>query len=357
MKNIFSLLVLFFLSIITYSQENTCNEFLEIMTAFTEKNKIENAKSAMKDFIACKEESSYNYSTIIQNLNNLQYITPFFGNVSIARDKNYNYCLINKEYKIVKKFDFDDVSNFKNNYAIGQKEKAYLGEKYYFLIDNNGEIINDKLNKHLGFEKCPEDLDPRTPQGMEYNRTHNCEENIELLFFYSNYYYVKYEISGWYRFEDDYKKIEKTESPHYNPRYNSESEIPYSRAKKIYNNIYNQVSNLIDNKRLVQLKEDPSRWFLIDNNGKLIKNVSFDYPDRITLSDFNDDGIAVFRNLWKDKSGYININGEIIISEQFFIAYDFYKGLAKVNAAGYNNNVGYLINTKGECVKDCQNKK
>lgn len=355
MKKIVLLIVLFVLNIKTYSQENNCNEFLDLMTSLTEKNKIENAKNAMKDFISCKEESNSVYSTIIQNLNNLQYITPFFGNFSIARDKLYNYCLIDKEFKIIKKFDYDDVSNFNNNYAIGIKGKGYLGEKY-FLINNNGEIINDKLNKQLGFEKCPKDLEPRTPQYFEYHRTHKCEESIESLFFYSNYYYIKFEFSGWFKFEDDYRKIAETASPHYNPKWDSESEIPYTRAKKIYNNIYNQVSNLIDNKRLVQLKENPSRWFLIDNNGKLIKNVSFDYPDYITLSDFNDDGIALFRSLWKDKSGYININGEIVISEQFNTAYDFYKGLAKVNT-GYNNEGGYFINTKGECVKDCQNKK
>ncbi len=68
------IIIFLFLSINLFSQEEPCQEFLDKMAEKVENNSIEEAKTFMKGFVTCKEENIDLNRSIINNLNQIDYI-------------------------------------------------------------------------------------------------------------------------------------------------------------------------------------------------------------------------------------------------------------------------------------------
>ena len=87
----------------------------------------------------------------------------------------------------------------------------------------------------------------------------------------------------------------------------------------------------------VEFSSGLSNSYLLKSNGKLIdlKYKKLGFPSEGLIA-------AKYKNKW----GYVNFNGDIIIPFQYKMAYDFHDGIAMVE---YNNRIGY-INKSSEWV-------
>ena len=94
-------------------------------------------------------------------------------------------------------------------------------------------------------------------------------------------------------------------------------------------------------KALAKIKE--KEYVVIDNTGKIISRLNYN-----NIRDLSED-IMVFSDEKNEKSGYIKVDGQILIQPKFVRAEKFEKGYAIVNAAEnyYDNMVG-LMNVRGE---------
>jgi hypothetical protein len=101
---------------------------------------------------------------------------------------------------------------------------------------------------------------------------------------------------------------------------------------------YDYAAPYFEGKGLVEKKD---KWGYIDLDNKVVIPFQFDAASIFT------DGVAPI--LKDGKWGYIDATGNIVITPQFSTAGSFYLGEARVNI----DNVKYIINKKGECIRNC----
>jgi hypothetical protein len=108
---------------------------------------------------------------------------------------------------------------------------------------------------------------------------------------------------------------------------------------------FRYIEDYQNGKALVNVRE--GQYTLINDKGALIHKYSAHSMDNFS------EGFASVRLTSNAKSGYMNEEGELVISDKFENAEAFHEGLAVVSLNSYENQTG-LINTKGEYLLQAQ---
>ncbi len=118
-----------------------------------------------------------------------------------------------------------------------------------------------------------------------------------------------------------------------------------TEGKVVIEPVYEWAQAFSGDKALVKIKED--RFGLINKEGKLLKEIDTKMAKELS------EGIFVFSRAdseGRDKFGYMDLDGKLLLDAVYSEARGFVDGLAIVNAAGdYENKYG-VINKKGEFV-------
>ena len=322
MKNTLTIVSLFSFSIFAYAQED-CQEFIDMMSISVKTHEFDKAKSLMKDFVACKEQSLGNDNPIIPILNDIDYIPRFENDYTVCRLKKNNLAVIlnrKLEYKILN-YEYDNL--FSDSLAtvrdVNTRKIGYVDYNGKLIIpcifdradgfmDNGMALVNIVTNNKNGYKlinKLGNDILPN----INYDPA-SPSEGLAVISF-------------------DNEKVGFINNK-------GETVIPaiYYAASQFCNG-YAWVSN---KKREVAL---------IDKDGKIkIPFTNFgSYSDVLCKEGF-------YIMTKAKKFGIIDFNGNVIIP---FI----YKSISSQNInsiyVSLNGEKYFEINTKGECVKDCEN--
>lgn len=105
---------------------------------------------------------------------------------------------------------------------------------------------------------------------------------------------------------------------------------------------YESATDFNDGRAVVKLKENS--YELIDFNGEVIKTYNYAFVGQVG------EGLLAFQEIAGGKYGYIDENGQVVITPQFTGALPFKEGRAVVNTAeDYGNKYG-LIDKKGNFI-------
>lgn len=221
-------------------------------------------------------------------------ITLYPASIKTSAGTKWGYMSDEGIFKIVPQYDY--AANFQNNGTaiIG------IGSLQGFIDEKNKYIVPPKYQSIREFS-----------EGLAIASDNEGSKVIDEA--------GKILTKKVYSFIGDYKNNRAVYSPDGSfYGYLDENGNEIIPAKFISANDFN------DEKVVVQVSEN--NFSLIDKSGNTIKNYNFNFVGNLS------EGLLAFRKIKEGKLGYINENGDIIISPKYSSAYPFKYGVAIINA-------------------------
>lgn len=232
------------------------------------------------------------------------------------QDNSMKWGYINKEGEFIINNEFDWAGDFKdNNLAI-----IYKNEKVG-LIDKTGKIV----------------LEPK------YDMIDGFYEGFATAVDDDKYFIINdkgekvFESDGYVNAFSDGLAVTYKNIGDYNWLYGYVNQ----KGEMVIEQKYNNASNFKNGKAIVRTQDEKSQ--IINKTGEVIAELDFDIT-----GDFSE-GLVAFRDKIKNKYGYINDLGEIVLEPIYTNAYIFEEGCAIVSSSEDYSHFG-VINKKGEFV-------
>ncbi len=317
-KQIFLLSFLIFGFCFLKAQKENCNIWLENMAAEVEKGNTAEAIKMMKWFVNCKGNELGNEHPIIKNLNQMSLLTPFENGVATARLKTDEWVIINQDFEVVKKTDYDRVRAFSDGLAlVGIKSGSLYDFKYGYIDTHGNEIITPQYEKAEDFSEGLAAVIQKNEYGINNWGFINKKNEIVIPHQYTLALDFRNGVAAVGKIHYLYGTIDKS----------NREVIPIK-----YHNIV-----LLDKIILAKLDE---KWGVFDYKGKPLTDFNYDYLN----SSNKGKKLVVFKK--NNKFGFMDQDLNVVINPKYDHAEVFNNGKAIVSV----NNKWGMINEENQLI-------